>query len=158
MVRTRDRTAQEPPSVVNRRQHRFSAPTFVTIDSDESPPSSPPQPRRPRRNRSPTPITVIYPPHEPPISTDHYSSDSQDRPSPQPNVHTQQPPQPRRTRRTPRSPNDGAEPHSTRRQTRGRHQPPLAGSSTPTASGAENYEEETKNQDTEYHPRERGRF
>ncbi|PPD86030.1 hypothetical protein GOBAR_DD17031 [Gossypium barbadense] len=91
MVRTRDREAQEPPSVVNRRQHCFSAPTFVTIDSDESPPSSPPQLRRPRRNCSPTPIAVVYPPHEPPVSTDHpssspveplHSSNSQDRSSP----------------------------------------------------------------------------
>ncbi|KAL1102941.1 hypothetical protein V6Z11_D05G402300 [Gossypium hirsutum] len=154
MVRTRDHAAQEPPSAVNRRQHRFSAPTFVTIDSDESPPSSPPEPRRPRRNCSLTPIAVVYPPHEPPVSTDHpsnspveppHSSSSQDRSSPRPNIHARQSSQRRPSRRTPQSPNDGAEPHSTQRQTRGRQQSPLVGSSTPMADDAENYENETEN-------------
>ncbi|PPD72527.1 hypothetical protein GOBAR_DD30577 [Gossypium barbadense] len=167
MVRTRDRAAQEPPSVVNRRQRRFSAPTFVAIDSDESPPSLPPQPHRSRRNRSPTPIAIVYPPHEQPVSADHpsnnpveppHSSNSQDRSSSRPNVHARQLSQPRPSRGTPRSPNDSAEPHSTQIQTRGHQQPPLAGSLTPTADDAENYKNETENQDIEYHPRQRGQF
>ncbi|TYH76747.1 hypothetical protein ES332_D04G108400v1 [Gossypium tomentosum] len=45
MVRTRERMTQEPPSAVNRCQNCFSAPPFVTIDSDKSPHSSSPQPR-----------------------------------------------------------------------------------------------------------------
>ncbi|TYH59549.1 hypothetical protein ES332_D08G229200v1 [Gossypium tomentosum] len=163
MVRTNDRAAQEPPSVVNRRQHHFSAPPFGTIDSDKSPPSPLLQPRRPRRNCSPTPIVVVYPPHEPPNSADHppnspveppNSSDSQDRLSPRPNVHTHQPTQPGPSRRISRPPNDGAKPHSTERRTRGRQQLPLAGSSTPSADDTEYCENETENQDTEYHPRE----
>nr|XP_012461549.1 unnamed protein product [Gossypium raimondii] len=42
------------------------------------------------------------------------------------------------------------------RQTRGRQQPYLAGSSTPSADDAEYCRNETENQDTEYPPRERG--
>ncbi|PPD93939.1 hypothetical protein GOBAR_DD09040 [Gossypium barbadense] len=154
MVRTNDRAAQEPPSVVNRRQHHFSAPPFGTIDSDKSPLSPLLQPRCPRRNCSPTPIVVVYPPHEPPNSADHppnspveppNSSDSQDRLSPRPNVHTHQPTQPGPSRRISRPLNDGAKPHSTQRRTRGRQQPPLAGSSTPSADDTEYCENETEN-------------
>lgn len=149
MLRTRERAAHEPPSIINRWRNWFTAPPFVTIDSDESPPSLPPQLHRPRRNRSPTPIAVVYPPHEPPVSADLLSnspveppnsSDSQDRTSPRPNVYAHQTTQPGPSRRTPRSPND------------------LASSSTPTADDAENYEDETNHHDTDFCLWERGQF
>ncbi|PPD89542.1 hypothetical protein GOBAR_DD13528 [Gossypium barbadense] len=145
----------------------FLRSTLYTIDSDESLPSLSLQSRRPRRNRSPTLIAVVYLPHEPPNSTDHppnspvepaNSSYSQDRPSPRPNIHAHQPIQPGPSRRTPRPSNDGAEPHSTQRRTRGHQQPPLAGSSISTADDDENHENETEHHDTKYHSRERGQF
>ncbi|PPD96402.1 hypothetical protein GOBAR_DD06565 [Gossypium barbadense] len=136
MVHTCDCAAQELPSMVNRHRNRFSAPPFVTIDSDESPPSPPPQPRYPKRNQSPTSIVVIYPSYEPPTSDYHppnspveppNSSDNQDCISPQSNLHVQQPTKLRPSIRTPSPPGNGVEPHSAQHRTRTRQQPPLTG-------------------------------